>query len=84
MDGAPTLASVGATVVPMTDERVLGRHTVVVRGDGIVAVGPEGRVAVPTGATRIDGRGKYLIPGLVDMHVHFDGAEGFVTSAARR
>ena len=74
-DTVPTLAIVGASVVPMTEARVLARHTVVVRGDRIVAVGPEGRVAVPAGATRIDGRGKYLIPGLVDMHVHFDGAE---------
>jgi imidazolonepropionase-like amidohydrolase len=72
---APALAIVGATVLPMDDGRVLARHTVVVRGDRIVAVGPDGRVPVPAGATRIDGRGRYLLPGLVDAHVHFDGAE---------
>jgi imidazolonepropionase-like amidohydrolase len=75
-DGAaPALAFVGASVLPMTDARVLASHTVVVRGDRIVAIAPDGRVALPAGATRIDARGKYLVPGLVDMHVHFDGAE---------
>jgi hypothetical protein len=73
--GAPTLAIVGASVAPMTHERVLAQHTVLVRGDRILAVGPEGCLTVPVGATLIDGRGKYLIHGLVDMHVHFDGAE---------
>lgn len=34
------------------------------------------RTKVPTGAVRIDGRGKYLMPGLVDMHVHFQPGPG--------
>ena len=45
-------------------------HTVVIRGNRIVAEGPSESVAVPAGARVIDGRGKFLIPGLWDMHVH--------------
>ena len=36
----------------------------------IVAMGPAGRTAVPAGATTIDGRGKFLMPGLAEMHAH--------------
>jgi imidazolonepropionase-like amidohydrolase len=58
------------TVVPMDREGELPRHTVVVRGDRIVAVEPMRSVQVSQGAIRIDGTGKWLMPGLADMHVH--------------
>lgn len=63
-------AFVDVTVIPMDTERALPGHTVLVRGDRIVAVGPSASVAVPAGARRIDGRGKYLTPGLAEMHGH--------------
>ncbi|MBN9517698.1 hypothetical protein J0H58_04125, partial [bacterium] len=44
--------------------------TVLVRGDRIAAVGPAAAVAVPPAARIIDGRGKFLIPGLWDAHAH--------------
>jgi imidazolonepropionase-like amidohydrolase len=44
--------------------------TVVVNGQRITAVSPAASTRVPTGARVIDGRGKWLIPGLWDMHVH--------------
>jgi len=47
------------------------RTTVVVRGDRIVAVGPADSVAVPAGATVIDASGKTVMPGMYDMHTHF-------------
>jgi hypothetical protein len=47
-------------------------QTVVVRDGQIEAVGPRGEIAVPTDAVRIDGSGKYLMPGLTDMHVHLE------------
>ena len=75
--GAPrpsTLAAVTAfidvNVVPMDTERVLAKHTVLVEGNRIIALGPSGQVKVPRGAVRIDGHGKYLIPGLANMHEH--------------
>jgi hypothetical protein len=58
------------TVIPMDSERSLRAHTVLVQGDRIVAVGPSASVAVPGGARRVDGRGKYLVPGLAEMHGH--------------
>ena len=69
------LAIIGTTVIPMDRDTVLPDYTVLVRGARIVAVGPERAVSVPRGATRIDGHGRYLIPGLVDMHVHLVGEE---------
>lgn len=69
-DGA--FAFVGVNVVPMDGERVARDQTVIVRGGRIAAVGPRGRVRVPKGATRVEGRGRYLMPGLADMHVHLE------------
>jgi hypothetical protein len=56
--------------------------TVVVRGDRIVAVGPDGRVAVPTGAETTDLTGRALLPGLWDMHVHINDVDGILQLAA--
>lgn len=69
----PVTAFVDVTVVPLDRDRVLERHTVVVQGDRIVAMGPASSTQVPAGATRIDGRGKYLMPGLAEMHAHVVG-----------
>ena len=45
-------------------------QTVIVTGDRITTLGKTGRVKVPAGARVIDAGGKYLVPGLWDMHVH--------------
>ena len=57
-------------VVPMDSERVLADQFVVVRGEQIVEIGPAKKVKLPAGAVQIDGRGKYLLPGLAEMHGH--------------
>jgi imidazolonepropionase-like amidohydrolase len=66
-------ASLAITNVTIVDGRnslpKLGQ-TVIIRGNRIVAVGTERSTPVPKGARIIDGRGKFLIPGLWDMHVH--------------
>ena len=46
------------------------RMTVLVRGTKIAAVGPSNEVTIPKGATRLNGRGLTVIPGLIDCHVH--------------
>src|SRR5215469_16747118 len=66
-----SLAILHVAVIPMDRERVVMDQTVLVRNSEIAAVGPADSVAIPTGAERVDGRGRYLIPGLVDMHTHF-------------
>lgn len=58
------------SVVPMDRERVLADRTVIVRDGRIAEIGASGAVTVPAGATRIDGRGKFLIPTLAEMHAH--------------
>ncbi len=68
-------AFVDVTVIPMDRERTLPGHTVVVRGDRIVEVGPSARVKVPEGGVRVEGRGKFLIPGLAEMHAHIPGGQ---------
>lgn len=57
-------------VIPMDTERVLTDQTVLVRDGIIAAMGPAGQVTVPRDAVRVDARGKYLIPGLAEMHAH--------------
>jgi imidazolonepropionase-like amidohydrolase len=68
--GGPAAAFVDVTVVPMDGEHVLPHQTVVVRDTRIAEIGPTARLHVPPGARRIDGHGKYLMPGLADMHSH--------------
>jgi imidazolonepropionase-like amidohydrolase len=68
-------AFVDVTVVPMDRERKLTGQTVIVRGDRIVEIGPTGKVKVPEGGVRVDGKGKYLIPGLAEMHAHIPGGQ---------
>jgi cytosine/adenosine deaminase-related metal-dependent hydrolase len=65
---AQTVAFTNVNVIPMDKERVLQNQTVVVR-DGVIAeIGKNAKI--PAGAQVIDAKGKYLIPGLVDMHTH--------------
>jgi hypothetical protein len=70
-DPAPaTLAIVRVTVVDVEGGARRADQTVLVAGNRIVAVGPAAAVRVPAGARVVDGAGKYLIPGLWDMHAH--------------
>ncbi len=65
-----TLAITRVAVIDGRDSLPRRNQTVLVRGHRIVAVGPAASVTVPARATTVDGRGKFLIPGLWDMHVH--------------
>jgi imidazolonepropionase-like amidohydrolase len=67
---AQTVAFVGVNVIPMDRERVLVDQTVIVKNGVIAQIGEARKVKIPAGAQVIESRGKYLIPGLVDMHVH--------------
>lgn len=60
------------TVIDMTGTPARRGMTVVITGDRISSLGKTGKVRVPKGATVVDGTGKYLIPGLWDMHVHLE------------
>ena len=67
---SPPIAITHVNVVDVARGTVRLDETVIVRGTHIEAVGPAARVAVPRGARRVDGRRRFLIPGLWDMHVH--------------
>jgi imidazolonepropionase-like amidohydrolase len=71
----PAIAITDVTVVPMDRERTIANQTVVVRGDRIAAMGAASEVTIPPGATRIDGRGKFLMPGVAEMHAHIPGGK---------
>lgn len=65
--------------------QAIERATVIVRDHNIHAAGPSRTVSIPRGATRIDGRGLTLLPGLIDCHVHLClGAEPDVVKAVER
>lgn len=68
----PALAITPVTVLDGTDPVPRTGQTVVMRGRHIVAVGPAATTAVPAGSRVLDGSGRFLIPGLWDMHVHTD------------
>jgi imidazolonepropionase-like amidohydrolase len=71
------IAFVNVNIIPMDRERVLRDHTVIVRDGRIIEVGPAEKTKAPAGALRVDGRGKYLMPGLVDMHAHLFSDDAF-------
>jgi len=71
---AESIAIVGATVIhpELTMPRAVARDsTVIIDGNRIVRVGPSKSTPAPRGARLIDGKGKWVVPGLIDAHVHF-------------
>ena len=64
------IAITNVTVIDGTSATPRSSQTVIVRGNRIVAVGAAASVRTPSGARVIDGRGKFLVPGFWDMHVH--------------
>jgi imidazolonepropionase-like amidohydrolase len=67
---ATTTVFRGVSVIPMDTEQVLPNQSVVVENGRISALGPASTVAEPAGATIVEGAGKFLIPGLAEMHAH--------------
>ncbi len=70
---SPELALTHVTVIDSTGSTPRLDQTVVIVNGRISAVGPSARVKPPKGARVIDAQGKFLIPGLWDMHVHLAG-----------
>lgn len=64
------VAITNVSVIPMDRDVVLPDQTVIVRGSTIAAIGPAAKVTVPVGATRVDGKGRYLMPALAEFHGH--------------
>jgi len=71
-DRATLVAITGARLIDGTGAAPTDDSVVVVEGDRIRAAGSRARVQVPRGATVVDATGKFLLPGLVDVHCHIN------------
>ncbi|MGN9788007.1 amidohydrolase family protein [Nonomuraea sp. ZG12] len=71
----PAVAITGTTVIDATGARPLRDVTVLVRGGRIATIGTAREVRVPADADVVDGRGKFVVPGFIDSHVHGSGQE---------
>lgn len=69
------IALVGATLIDVTGKPPVKDSVVVIQGDRIVSAGARSTIEIPAGAKTIDVTGKFLLPGLWDMHAHLYQAE---------
>jgi imidazolonepropionase-like amidohydrolase len=72
---AEMIALVGGTLIDGTGRDPLPDSVVVIEKGRIVDAGPKSRVKIPGGAQKVDARGKTILPGLWDMHAHFEQVE---------
>lgn len=64
------------TLIPMNADKSLPHQSVVIQNGKIIQIGNQGKVKSQKDVIVIDGKGKYLIPGLFDMHAHFFYEQG--------
>ena len=69
----------GATLINGTGSPAIRNSAIVIDNGKIVDVGPRNDVRAPKNAQTIDARGKWIIPGLIDAHVHFSQSGGLYT-----
>jgi imidazolonepropionase-like amidohydrolase len=69
------IAITHVTIIDVHDGSAKPEMTILILGNRIIAVGPSEKTPVPKHIRVIDGQGKFLIPGLWDMHIHSDGDE---------
>ncbi len=72
---AKTLAIVGGTLIDGTGAAPVPDAAIVIKDGRITAAGPRAKVKVPHDANIIDAKGKTILPGLWDMHAHFEQVE---------
>ena len=75
-----SLALTGATLITMDEAGVIENGVVVITNGRISSVGPAGSTSIPRGAKTIDVSGKFIIPGLIDVHAHVGGAGDGITA----
>jgi imidazolonepropionase-like amidohydrolase len=72
---AEKIALIGGTLIDGTGRDPIPDSVVVIEKGRIVDAGPRSRVKIPSGAQKVDARGKTILPGLWDMHAHFEQVE---------
>jgi hypothetical protein len=75
---------VNVSVIQMNDESILAEQTVIVKDGRIWKMGPSKKLKAPKKAQIIDGKGKFLVPGLTEMHAHIPTPDGPDDSQVRR
>ncbi|MGH8657472.1 MAG: hypothetical protein ACREV4_03025 [Gammaproteobacteria bacterium] len=78
-DGGSLTAYVGATLLDGTGRAPRPDTVVLVVGERIAAVGSRNEVTTPKEARAVDAKGKWILPGLIDAHVHFFQSGGLYT-----
>src|SRR5205814_3402958 len=69
------IAVTGGSIIDMSGKPTIANGTVLIKDGRVDAVGVGGEVAVPPDATIVDAAGKFVVPGLWDMHAHFEQVE---------
>jgi imidazolonepropionase-like amidohydrolase len=64
-------AIIGATLIDGNGGKPVLNSVIVISGDHVVAVGARGSISIPRGSKIIDASGRWIIPGMIDAHVHF-------------
>jgi imidazolonepropionase-like amidohydrolase len=72
---ADTIAVTGGTLIDGTGAAPIADAVVVIHNGRIVAAGPSAKVKIPQQANIVDAKGKFILPGLWDMHAHFEQVE---------
>lgn len=75
IDNGDTIVLTGVNVLSMNDDSVNEGRTVIIRGDRIESIRSDDDAEIPDDATHIEADGKYLIPGLAEMHGHIPGPD---------
>lgn len=75
LKGDKTIAIVGATLIDGNGGDPLTNACVVIKGNNIIEAGKSGTINIPADAEIFDAKGKFLLPGLIDAHFHYDGAK---------
>ncbi len=73
-----SLLITNATIVDIEHNRLIANQTLVISGDTILAIGDTGKLSTYKARRNVNARGKYIIPGLWDMHVHFRGGDTLI------
>lgn len=71
-EGGPRYAIVGGMLLDGYEAPPVHKSVVLVEGNRIIAAGPAHAIDVPDGTPIIDARGKTVMPGLIDLHIHLD------------
>ena len=79
---AQVTALAHATVIDGTGSAALGDATVLIDGKTIQAVGPSGRLKIPARASTVDLTGKFVMPGIINLHAHVGLTKGLIADAS--